>query len=584
MAVKKQYLYKISRDGVFLGVLPGVSDDFGYTLNINTAFTQATFMVRLDPETSRQAPSTIITEDGDSITTEDGSYHLTTERTPDLFGNGNSQALVRNGNDVEVYEFSSNNPNGVLRFSGYISRWRVNYDEDPRLFVTCLSNGTDLDQYVIQTGDSEVATAILEDTAIASAYWGFAVIQTIKPSVAISLNKITLKMKVNSGDDVTVAPMLYQGDPSSDRIQVDMGVTSYTTSNTKLADFASSHVTETSYTEKTYSLPSTQTLQPGETYYVLFWFSQGNAQNLSVRASNTLASLPLEKAYSKGLTANNSGFVVAYDTAKDSLWIKLISSTGNTESPFTSQDPTTILKAIIDNYISQGGIINYSPTSTTDTALSVSYTFKVNTALEGIKKCLELAPYNWYWYVNPATDIIYFKSVATTADHKFIRGRHINSLEIEAVTENLKNVVYFSGGDTGSGDNLFIRVTDTTSLASNRRGLERISDNRVTLTATATLLAQNFLDENSDEVYETTISIPDSTYDLTTVSVGQVVAFEGFGTMVDNLLLQIVGLTVRPNSVTLSLGVLPRRATSVVETINRQLNDLQTIANPATPS
>lgn len=577
MALKKTYLYKVSRNGQFLGVLQNVTDPFGYTHNINSPSASMTIIVGQTIDTSHEAPEAIQTESSQDIQTED-SQTITTERTPDVIGAGNANSLMQNNNDIEVYEFSDDYPNGKLVFAGYISRVKANIGGTGEVTLTVLSNGTDLDNHLVS--GNPYATDVSQSTQNASFnswydndFEGRFAAQTFIAGLT-NLGKLDLYLQGN-GDPVTVTIKVYNGAPTNDNA-TSIGSTSQVISSTTAGVYSF-----------VFSTPITLTV--GNTYSFTVTLSQGvtSSNPFKVYYKNS-------NVYASGAMYNNAFFGPSFNhtynitptaqvgTASD-LYFVTYSNSGSTTAIFTSEDPATILTEIIDAYVAEGGLIDYDGTSITLTGNLESYTFKVNTVLEGIKKCLELAPSNYYFYVNPATGIITFKPVNATADHKIIFGRHINELDLEFTVEQVKNIVYFSGGET-AGVNLFIKVSDEDSLEINRAGLIKISDNRVTLSDTATTLSQNFLDENSSEQYQTQVTILSTTYDLTLFNPGETVGFEGFGTFVDNLILQIVGITRTPDSTTLALGMLPHRSSAKVEDINRALRAQETINNPDVPS
>ncbi|HWV45131.1 MAG TPA: hypothetical protein VN039_03745, partial [Nitrospira sp.] len=202
-------------------------------------------------------------------------------------------------------------------------------------------------------------------------------------------------------------------------------------------------------------------------------------------------------------------------------------------------------------------------------------------------------PADWYWYVDPATNTLHFAEASASADITLIKGRHLNSLEIEATKEDIKNVVYFTGGDDGTGTNTNVFVLETATKGSNRFGLSTLSDNRISAAAAgslaaaqalARLLAQNELSVNASETYITNVVIIDGTMDISSISLGMMVGFSGFGTFVDRLLLQVVSITREPEQVTLGLGTLPKRSARAVADVQTALTYQQTIDNPAQPS
>ena len=295
-------------------------------------------------------------------------------------------------------------------------------------------------------------------------------------------------------------------------------------------------------------------------------------------------------AYSLSLTGLNSQKTYyvrayAYNSNGYSYGSEITFSTSNlTRVTFNSADPTNIAKSLIDAYASRGGLINYDTGTTDLTGLSLSYTFNTNTVLEGINTCLSLAPSGWYWYVDVGTNIFYFKQISTTPDHKLILGRHIRDLKLVATIENVKNSLLFTGGDAGSGTNLFVQYTDDNSITEFGQRLERKTDTRVTLANTADAIGNSYIDQYKGESYETTVIVMDKDYDITLFNVGDTVAFRNAGTFVDGLMMQIVRKRYASSYAELTLGTLPVRLMPSVEQLRRDVTALQTIDNPDSAS
>lgn len=255
----------------------------------------------------------------------------------------------------------------------------------------------------------------------------------------------------------------------------------------------------------------------------------------------------------------------------------------NTTVTYNSTDPSNILKDALDKFTAVGGRVDYDTTSVALTTTTVSYTFRVNTYLEVLKKCIELAPYDWYWYVGLGDDTVYFQDRPTVASQTFILGKHVESLNLEYSIEDITNKVYFTGAET-AGTNLFKKYTDTASITAYRQGLQRITDNRVTLVASADLISNAEITRNSVPRYRTSITILDKAYDIESITLGQLVAFRNFGNYVDTLLLQIVGLRYEPDKVTLQLDTLLPSVNKRVEDLRRAQVEADNQQNPAAPS
>lgn len=255
----------------------------------------------------------------------------------------------------------------------------------------------------------------------------------------------------------------------------------------------------------------------------------------------------------------------------------------NTTVSYTSDDPTTILQDVLDKFTGAGGLVDYDSTSTTMTGTSVSYDFKVNTILEAVKKCLDLSPTDWYWRLNMADNIIHFRPRPTTPSHTFVLGKHIQNLQLEQHIEEIVNKVYFTGGDTGGGTNLFNKYSDATSIAAYRQGVKKITDVQVITNAEAQTISETEINRLKDPIYRSQITILDKVYPIEEIELGQLIAFKNFGNFIDSLTMQIVGLTYSPDSVVLQLDSLLPEPSKRVEDIKRSLSQQEVINNPSAP-
>lgn len=151
-----------------------------------------------------------------------------------------------------------------------------------------------------------------------------------------------------------------------------------------------------------------------------------------------------------GSTENTVVSIFSYGADLDNF---LLMDGNATRVPYLSQDPSAILTNALDRFNSAGGIISYIKDSnplTDDTIVStgtlVSYTFNANTMLEVIKKSLELAPTDWFFYPDLATNLLHFKPRPTTPAHYFYLGKHVLNLSLEKTMEGITNDVLFTGG------------------------------------------------------------------------------------------------------------------------------------------
>ena len=309
-------------------------------------------------------------------------------------------------------------------------------------------------------------------------------------------------------------------------------------------------------------------LNTGETMYVAY-------QNTSVYANGSM----YDSTYSGG--SGGGAFVpIAYD-----LYFVTKSGTPTTTTTYTSDDPVAdMAHGILLDYNGRGGLI--TERDFTATGLSLTYTFVVSFIYDAIKKILELCPTGYYAYVDVGTAEIDILPVATTADFTVVRGRHINELNLALSIEQVKNYLLLSGGDTGGGVNLYRQYQDQQSSANYGLRTSTKSDNRVTLSATADAIGSTFIEELSEEVQETSLTVLNEHIDITLLTPGKTIGFKNFGNFIDDMVLQIVRR--EPNfsdgTVVLTLGRLPIRMNDEIQRINRDLLNEQTINNPSQPT
>lgn len=719
--IPKTYLYKVSKMGTYLGLLPNVKSQFGYTQNLNTGAAQLSITIGQSPDATHDNQSVI-----------------------PLIGNTNS--MVQNSNTIQVIETSSDYPTGKTVFMGFIDTWTANFGGSDDIQVIALSDGADLDNYLVTTGESVDVSQATQDAsyefgATQGTYRAFVQQFTVSGGVTdISSIDLTIRRVLANAASGTVQVSVHASAADAETNTSPMGsatnslVQNDVSDTAKVYNFAFaggiavsagslyirvSVTAEVASTDEPYQLfykASTNPLPAGDLYiethgvatsfntpsgfgntsyntfndwgsganaftsdniyanmaaantaifyeeYYNWGFSVptgvsvdgvevaieghythsgtrtsqiasveltgfspygtlGSAQPLNLTTDTTLTFggqyiLPsggapavsrINDSTNNGInlkigiqgSAGTSSYTALIDTVSlkfytsswstatgNDIFFRTYYSGGGTVATYTTQDPTAILRDAVDNYVTQGGLINYDSSSTQLTATSVSYTFQLNTTLEAIKQCLDLAPSDWYWYVDPASRILYFKQTLTTATHTFVVGTHIKELNLEATTQNIRNVVYISGGDDGTGDNILVVRTNPTSIAATgRQLLERISDSNIHDTATATTVADNFLDYHDSETYQSPLLIPAGVYDLTRLNPGDTVGFaNSYHSFINSLIVQIAAIERNSEYARLTLGRLPDKTSATIEENKRAITKLQTIDNPTSPT
>lgn len=250
--------------------------------------------------------------------------------------------------------------------------------------------------------------------------------------------------------------------------------------------------------------------------------------------------------------------------------------------------PSSMVQDAFGIYTTLGGVIT-NFTYDDPSGLTGTYNFIFMTMLEVIERSISLMPGTYYWRVHPGTNYFYWINDSTTSafghnTHTFIKGNHFKNITVEKSIERVKNVVYFTGGDTGGGVNLFKKYTDPQSIVLYGRRAVKLNDGRVTNTYTADLIGLAYLDQFKDPDYNANVIISASVYDISTINVGDSVIITGYGHVFDQLQLRVVRVNRASQDITLDLGVLPIKTSNAYEEVKRQLILTQTVDNPSSPS
>lgn len=567
--VESRHIYKVYRDNEYLGLLPYVISDFSYPQEINTLAAETIVQVLQPFDIAQEATEPILTEDGEPLLDEAG-HEITTEGQLPIVGDKDSGLLIANGNKIEIWEYSDYEVNGELVFTGYQTRLRGSLKSSV-LSLVLISEAVDTNNYIFANATnfvSEVQQLTETYPAVVSrgnqgGSWPPYLAQSFTGH-SFTLSNIQLKVALGSDElgvyptSATVTVNVYSGTPSGTKTLLS---TASKTITNVLPTYA--------FTNFTLALPIT--LSSSTQYF----FTVGADDLVSVKFTD-----PSAYASGNAFLGYLDGSWLALSTSD--LTFKLMSGVLKVDAEFTNTDPSDMVRDALDGY---GGIATYTVSSIEDTGYDIDYTFKLATAAEVIEKAREFAPSDFYYYADPATPTVYFKSTSTTPDHTFIIGRHITDMDYESTIEYIKNVVYFTGGPT-AGENLLKKYTDTASLAINRVGLERIADNRI-VTANepaAEAIANNLMEQNSDEVnLADPVTIHASTYNIRSIKLGDTAEVKATGNYIETLLFQVTSLRRYTDYVELRFGRLPIRSSAYVDEIKRKLEKEQTLANPDTP-
>ena len=284
---------------------------------------------------------------------------------------------------------------------------------------------------------------------------------------------------------------------------------------------------------------------------------------------------------------------------------RIVVATNATTISYSAQDPSDVIKDILDKV---GDNVTYTATSVDDTGLTVSYDLIQNTALEGIQRMVELAPINWYWYVD-SSNVLQFHAFDSDNPLKLFVGKHINALQLVKSGESIVNRYYFLGGGSPQLYNRHDRTSSQTEYGTKDK---REQDERITVQGTATNRATNLLNTYDHPTMEVTCTVIDSNIDpkngvdIEQLRPGQAVRIihpyiESKNTLWDtavwdidvwdNSIQSAIGQTMRIEEMqyfgtgaTLKLGILLPQITQSIVNNTTQLETFRGKDSPATPT
>ena len=558
----KKYLYKVYRNAAYVGLLPTPNNDFAYSQDINTAGCEINIQIpaSLDDAGATISSETLTDETGTDIVDEFGSPILT--NVTYQYAN----IPIDLANRVDVWLYYDGAINGVRVFSGLIMSWGTNLKAQT-IDLRVASYGIKLNDYLVSVPNNSAVESFDDTSSYETLYSeGSAGVTKIGQSftvpTAISASSIEILLYASYPTQVNIITVrIYDGLPNAGGAEIGYAIRFIENSTEEWQSFMFSAPVEL-LVSTTYS-------------FVVELFTKASEMDVLV-ARNTAG------GYANGAKYTNTGGI--WSAASGDLGFKLYTSTGGIGYNFTGADPSTMIRTMLDGFIASGGAIGYTTDTIPSTGTISSYNFKFDRIIDGIKKAHELAPADWYWYIDRGSNLLYFKYKASVPDHTFIVGKHLAEFEIEYTLEDLVNKRYFSGGDTGGGVNLFVLSTAQSSVSAYGEWLENQSDNRVTSVETAGIINQQALDRRSEPSYRTSITIPASVYDIETIELGNAIGFYNAGNFINTLVLQVVGLKRTPDYVTLRLDSALPTVAHRIEDISRNLEAVYTIANPDTPT
>ncbi len=601
--LQKRYRYKVfEHDGGYLGDWKpkDVASEPSFKREVNNLISTMPVVLTRNELYRPKKVEQLLEEDDDPILTEDDQPILIDVQTGSGLGQGTDTEV---NHDVEVDGFygefapilteddipitteddqlilaEDGYPHGRPLFTGYINEWELGFGEmDDNIAVQLMSHSQELDDIMLETEDTAVVSYenIAPDDSIGIAgsgptdreRLGF----TFTQVGTVPITGIALKCRSwGSGGSVQVTLTLKVGAPGAG------GATLVT------AQATIPNGNGTDLTELRFAFPAEVTLTNAVVYGVML-----DTDDAKTGGNETY---PAQFGYNpSGGYSGGQGYDIisggSWTARTYDLWFKVYEPGGDTTVTFNSTPPGNIAKRIIDFARSRGWRGNYDVDSIEDTGTVVSITFNSNTCLEALNKIPELCPADWFQTFDPGRNIYSLRERPADPEQFFTRSKNVSRLRVKKSIADLVNQVYFSGGDTGGGDNLFVKVTDTASREDWRPGLLKLSDNRVTVVSTGQILSQAEIDRLKEPLYSGSIILIDQRgFYIEDVMLGLQAGFINFGVLVDGLALQLRSITYDPDTLVIDLNSLPPKLAKRVEDIRRALALLENVNNPSAPS
>jgi hypothetical protein len=615
LAVTKTYQYKVyDQAWNFLGIWDDVVSNFGYSQEINNAGAAINVTLARNSDTGTAAYDVLANDSGDPIIGDDGSTIAAETETLNAIGPGTNVDLNLN---VKIYEFSSNTLDvaGDLVFTGYISMYTSQYGTTENTVVSIFSYGADLDNYILMDGNNTRVPYLSQDP---SAILTNALSKFNTDGGIISYFKDANPLTDDTVDDTgTIVTYTFNGNTLLEVIKkcLELAPTDwffYPDLATNLLYFKPrpSSPKHYFYLGKHVLNLSLEKTMEGITNDVLF--TGGKPTSLSIDRFNDVAgtaltshSGELQSVWTKHpSSATGTGFVITnanrvrpsaageqlYIVNQDAgssdyqldvdYWVPAAGAANGDFGIAGRVDPSTfnyyLARIWNDSTVQLYKCINGTYTllqqGTLKTALAPGQTRHMTVKFEGAQITVYV---DNTAYVDIEDRSIIFGSrygirSGTAPATDTASGFHMDNFNVSLLNNDNATQVYK-------------RYVDSTSIATYRRGVERVSDNRVTLESSADVIVSSMINRAKNPRYRSNITISGSTYDIRSIKLGDLVGFRNFGNYVDDVTMQVVRIDYTPDAVQLQLDTLLPSVPKRLEDIKRNLNQEQVSDNPDAP-
>lgn len=598
---KTEVIYEASRkDGTYVGRIQTTTMKPSVSSEINSLHSSMTMTFGQNDTSTEEITQQIVTEIQENMLTELGYNIAGSVVTPIGLGEGtnidtniNIDTIVRYGEwmpwltedgntvtteDSRVIVVADGYPDGRNMFSGYISQWELSAaNTDSTVNATILSHSQELSNIMLKT-EAEPAywhrPNRLERVRLGSLRNGYvrAVMQTIQ---------ITTGSKTVGGIELydVIAPGT-RGDVlagMTTRVKVfiiDGGIGS--------ANFVAEGVAE---------IPVQEYQQPIPSLFVKFKkpvrMTSGKQYQIIINAEGGSKSphfpYPLEVGIDRAATFSTGAGYESIQGINNPWWhdrgwdlaFTLYEEPNNYKRTFFSQDPSLILMTLLDFAKKEGARVGYTRETIEMTGTVVTLRFNDVTTIESaIASVFKSMPADWHYYYDPATNYVHAHPRPEEVTTKMQRGKNVvGRAQLIKTIEQMVNDVAFIGGDKPDGTTLVVFASDTESIAMHRRGFKKLSDGRFKDEESAKLVVQAEIDRGKNPVFTGEATLADKKCGLLDLKMGTLAQYQGFSKVMDTPIMQIVAITHRIETVDIKFNILRPRMAKRIQDLKRNLDN-----------
>lgn len=601
--IPRRFRHRVEKNGVFVGEWLDDTIDPSFKEELNNPTSDMMMNLARNELTRFPVVDTLLLEDNDDAFLEDDDTELLDLAAATGMGEGTDmdlnydyrltayygryeEELLENGEVLmtesdEVMLLEQGFPGGRDLFTGYLSYHESDWGESDDLKVHILSHSHELNNIKLETED----TAYIDNSAQGNGnYYGIGtsegkpdpymrdeIWQTFVMAAQKNVSRISFKGFLNRVNNVSI--QIRSGTTAGAGTVLASGVLEVTSAMTD------------DYEEQEFSIPLSAAVTLPAGSYIMKITSDGWAR------TNNFDNYPIffltnATGYAGNMSQrryNGSGVSPAYSSlSPNDLRFKLWEPGGSTSVAMLSMDPTTMFRKVLDFARSRGARVSYRPEDMPPTGTVVSYTFNNMTIRKALDKILELMPADWFYRYDFGDNTMMIGPRPTTVDYTATLGKDIVKLKLRRSIEDLLNDVFYTGGGDPA---LFVRVTDATSIAQWRRGLADLSDNRVTVEATAKLLAQVAIDAKKGPLWSGSLTLGNDTdLFLEDIRPGMLIGFSGLGELHDQVKVQLMSRSYNVDTIDGALNTLPPKVLKRIEDIKRNLDQLEQAKAATSPS